>query len=474
MLFFRRIFLLLLLGFNLNSCGTYFNQPIQQQNARIGELTPKSTVLQEFPLPIEPVVVGVYNFKDQTGQYKSVENGSTFSTAVSQGATTMLVKALEDSKWFTPIERENLGNLLNERNIIRTTREEYRKNNNPNEPNLPPLLYAGVLLEGGIISYDSNIVTGGLGARYFGVGGSTQYREDRITVYLRAVSTSNGKILKTVYVSKTILSQAVNASLFRYVNFQRLLEVETGFTKNEPVQLAMKDAIEKSVEALIIEGIEDKLWSTKDGEQTNKALIEVYQKEKKLEEATLLYDREQTPKDFQNVFSAMGSAPLLNGDYSKKRLGLSYGLGYSRKITSNLDLSLKANHLTLEGGNTYSKDFVEASLNADIFILPYEKFTPYVYGGVGYLFDLDERQNAIRKINPVFKLQVGAGLLFLVSSRVGIKAFAENNFTFSDELDLAVNGKRDDFYYNFGIGLNYYFGRSSTVKILDTGTKTLE
>ncbi len=198
----------------LTGCGAYFNQPLSQQEARTGELTTKSKVLKEFPLPAEPVVVGVYNFKDQTGQYKSVENGSSFSTAVSQGATTILVKALEDSKWFKPIERENLGNLLNERNIIRSTRDEYRKNSNPNEPNLPPLLYAGVLLEGGIISYDSNIITGGLGARYFGVGGSTQYREDRITVYLRAVSTSNGRILKTVYVSKTILSQAVDARLF--------------------------------------------------------------------------------------------------------------------------------------------------------------------------------------------------------------------------------------------------------------------
>jgi len=218
----RKTLAIATLGIVLSGCGAYFNQPIQQQEARIGEITSRTNVLKDFPLPQEPVVVGVYNFRDQTGQYKSLETGSTFSTAVSQGATTMLIKALEDSKWFTPIERENLNNLLNERNIIRNTRDEYRKNNNPNEPVIPPLLYAGVLLEGGIISYDSNIITGGLGARYFGVGGSTQYREDRITVYLRAVSTSNGKILKTVYVSKTILSQAVSASLFKYVNFQRL------------------------------------------------------------------------------------------------------------------------------------------------------------------------------------------------------------------------------------------------------------
>ncbi len=111
-----------------------------------------------------------------------------------------------------------------------------------------------------------------MGARYFGIGASTQYRQDRITVYLRAVSTSSGKILKTVYVSKTILSQAVDASLFKYVKFKRLLEVETGFTKNEPLQLAVAEAIEKSVESLIIEGIGDKLWSPQASEAEVQAI----------------------------------------------------------------------------------------------------------------------------------------------------------------------------------------------------------
>ena len=106
----------------------------------------------------------------------------SFSTAIPQGITSILIKALEDSDWFIPIERENVANLLNERQIIRTTKQEYTQNNNKNNNNqqLPPLLFAGVLLEGGVISYDTNVLTGGLGARYFGIGASTQYRQDRI------------------------------------------------------------------------------------------------------------------------------------------------------------------------------------------------------------------------------------------------------------------------------------------------------
>ena len=100
-----------------SGCGGYFNQPVTQQKARAGETSATTEKLRSLPLPEEPIVVGVYNFKDQTGQYKNVENGSTFSTAVSQGGTTMLVKALEDSKWFTPIERENLQNMENVANM---------------------------------------------------------------------------------------------------------------------------------------------------------------------------------------------------------------------------------------------------------------------------------------------------------------------------------------------------------------------
>jgi curli production assembly/transport component CsgG len=55
------------------------------------------------------------------------------------------------------------------RNLIRSTRQEYTANADPKAPQITPLLYAGVLLEGGIIS-DSNIITGGFGADILGQG----------------------------------------------------------------------------------------------------------------------------------------------------------------------------------------------------------------------------------------------------------------------------------------------------------------
>ena len=203
----RILLLLILMGF-LVSCGTMMNLPAEGDPSTLGEMTPYTKQLKDLPAPNEKIVIGVYKFKDQTGQYKMAENGSNWSTAIPQGTTSILLKALEDSKWFRPIERENIGNLLNERQIIRSTRKEYEVAKDGKtiiSDQLPPLLYAGVLLEGGIISYDTNVMTGGIGARYFGIGGGTQYRQDRVTVYIRVVSSMTGEIMKTIYTSKNII-----------------------------------------------------------------------------------------------------------------------------------------------------------------------------------------------------------------------------------------------------------------------------
>lgn len=442
----------------LQSCGTYFNQPFAQNSARVGERSKSTNLLEGLPEAQQPVEVAVYNFRDQTGQYKAVENGSTFSTAVTQGATTILLKALEDSGWFIPIERENLGNLTTERNIIRNTKQEYIKNLNPNEPPLPPLKYAGILLEGGIISYDTNIVTGGIGARYFGLGGSARYRQDRITLYLRMVSTSNGEILKTVYVSKTILSQALDANFFRFVKFQRLLEAETGITQNEPVQLAVKDAVEKAVHSLIVEGVQDGYWSAKGGREINDTLVAKYVEDKKYEESIDLYDRVYKERDSKLSLGISGGASLIDGDYADQQLGFMGRLGLKYKLNDFFSVEGAATVSQLDNGMQFSSKIAALDLNAHLNILPKDDFAPFIYAGTGMLTSL-ENTGEVKK-NTYVKFQYGAGLEYFVSNSLGVKVFAEHNITFTDYLDKVVSGKRDDFYLNFGVGLNYYFKSS--------------
>ena len=247
---------------------------------------PKKTqtqlLLNDLPAPQRQVAVAVYGFTDQTGQFKPSETGQTLSRAVTQGASSMLVKALQDAgsrKWFTIVERERLDNLLKERQIITEMRRRYLGEQEPDRSALPALLFAGVLLEGGIVGYDTNTVTGGAGAAFLGIGANSQYRQDTVTVYLRAVSVRTGEVLTTVTASKTIASQAIGANAYRFVAFKELLEAEWGITSNEPDQVALQQAIEKAVYGLVMEGAELDLWKFNDT-QAALPLLTYYRKER--------------------------------------------------------------------------------------------------------------------------------------------------------------------------------------------------
>ncbi len=273
-------------------CSAFF-RPMGVQNPdatkpsrKLSQATLTSTTavhknLVSLPPPERKIVAAVYQFSDQTGQYKYRANVTTYSRAVTQGATSMLIKALEDSGWFEVIEREGLARLLKERDIINTTRKNYEDSQGQSLPPLPPLLYAGIILEGGIISYETNLLTGGFGAKYFGLGGDVQYRKDQVTIYLRAVSTKNGKILKSVSTTKTILSKEVHLGIFRFVTLKKLLEAETGLTTNEPPQMCVLEAIEKAVLSLIIEGVRDEIWALKNPEDIKSPVIQRYLEERK-------------------------------------------------------------------------------------------------------------------------------------------------------------------------------------------------
>lgn len=252
----------------LGACASAPTKPsVLAGEPQLGAMTSTQRALAELPPPAEPVAVAVYGFNDLTGQFKPSETGQTLSRAVSQGGGSILVKALQDAgqrRWFKVVERERLDNLLKERQIISEMRARYLGETSINSQALPPMLFAGIILEGGVIGFDTNTLTGGAGARFLGIGGDVKYRQDTVTVYLRAVSVKSGEVLASVTTSKTIASYGVAANAFRYVGFRELLEAEGGLTFNEPDQLALQQAVEKAVYALVAEGAEMQLWAFSD------------------------------------------------------------------------------------------------------------------------------------------------------------------------------------------------------------------
>ena len=250
----------LLAALALSGCASVVNIPEPEPPVLVKN---ENTEFNNLPAPSAGrLVAAVYGFTDKTGQRKPSDKMANISTAVTQGAEVWLIKALQEvgnGQRFQVVERVGLDNLTKERQIIRQARESVG-----DERQLKPMLFAGVLIEGGIIGYDSNVLTGGAGARYLGIGPSTQYRQDVVTVTMRMTSTQTGEVLLSVSTTKTIISSGSSMTVFKFFDMgTSSFEAEAGHTINEPVNYAVRVAIEQAVVELIKEGERKKLWSYK-------------------------------------------------------------------------------------------------------------------------------------------------------------------------------------------------------------------
>ena len=258
----RREFVLVCLLF-LSGCTAFTGVQRSLEFERQGpEIVPSAAYqLLNLPPPKTKAVVAVYDFQDKTGQRKALDNIASFSTAVTQGGIDILIEALRDAgrgNWFAVVERAGLDGLTRERQLIKNTRDMYE---GEGANRLKPLLYAGIIIEGGIIGYDTNLRTGGSGARTLGIGTRHQYREDKVTVVLRAVLVQTGEVLLNATATKTILSTGGGTDFFRFYELgTQLVEAESGSTENEAVNHAVRAAIEAAVYGLVIKGLEQQVW----------------------------------------------------------------------------------------------------------------------------------------------------------------------------------------------------------------------
>ena len=266
--------LLCLLAIFLSSCTNWsilnnYAPPVSLiKQAEVGSLINKE--LAEIGKPFVKPTIAVYptGFTDQTGQRRSNSSYASFSTAITQAPHAFLIRALKhanNGEFFDVVERVGLDNLTKERQLIRSTRKDFNE-----DEKLLPLAFAGLIMEGGVIGYESNIKSGGLGARYLGIGGQKEYRQDTVTVSLRTVSVSTGKVLIEVLTTKTILSVAISQDAFRFIsNNTELVEIENSMVENESVNIALQNAIETAVLETIQIGLKQNLWKILDEEILN-------------------------------------------------------------------------------------------------------------------------------------------------------------------------------------------------------------
>ena len=268
----RSLSVALLSSYLLSSCTILIPDPIENtippvqkiEQAEIRGLV-NEDLLNVDP-PIRTPVIAVYrdSFTDQTGARRSNSQFATFSTAITQAPHAYLIRALQHAGknkdgFFSVVERVGLDHVTKERQLIRSTRESFDE-----KQKLPPLVFAGLIMEGGVIGYESNTTSGGAGARYLGIGTSKAYRRDTVQVSLRTVSVTTGKVLMEVLVSKTILSASLDNDVFRFVaDSTELVEVEGGVVRNESVNIALQAAIETAVLQTIEEGVSYGYWTVR-------------------------------------------------------------------------------------------------------------------------------------------------------------------------------------------------------------------
>ena len=255
---FKKLAIIFLATLFLSSCAGKPDFDVRTQ-------VPAAKTFIEVPeLDGDPVIIAVYDFLDMTGQKKPGGNFASMSTAVTQGSYQILIKALQDAgdgKWFRVVERASLPSLLQERKLIRSTRQMADGDNA--EP-LPALLFAGAYITGGIVGYDSDTKSGGIGARILGIQANTQYRQDVVTIILRLVNVQSGEVVISTTIEKTIFSTGKGADIFKYFDADTmLLESEAGVARNEPVTFAVRKAIEAGVAEIIHQGAKKEIWKIK-------------------------------------------------------------------------------------------------------------------------------------------------------------------------------------------------------------------
>ncbi|HEX7071242.1 MAG TPA: CsgG/HfaB family protein, partial [Rhodothermales bacterium] len=284
-------------------------------------------------------------------------------------------------------------------------------------------------------------------------GASGQFRQDQVTVYLRAVSTQSGRVLKTVHTTKTIVSQKVDAGIFRYVDPKRILESEVGYTFNEPPVLAVTEAIQESVRALIIEGVRDSLWELADARDATSDAFLAYDRERADAASRTYFDRAE--RNYRSGFAIglLGGTQRYQGNYMDPLAEATGELQIIAGLTERLSLQT-----SFSGGRIAAQDaFRTTQFTGDVLaryvVLPRERLSPYVTAGAGIIAQ-DQSSGVGEPL--VATVAAGAGIEYMLTRGIGFSLDYRFDYTLDDRLDGIRSGRLHDSVWSLRTGLTFY------------------
>ena len=82
---------------------------------------------------------------------------------------------------------------------------------------------------------------------------------------------------------------------------------------------------------------------------------------------------------------------------------------------------------TLKNSTQFERTFLGFDTNLQYLVLPDDDFTPFLYGGPGILFGLEDDKTPSNAQSSFFKLQYGIGLDYFINEKLSFKIFGEHS-----------------------------------------------
>jgi curli production assembly/transport component CsgG len=245
-------------------CGVLTPSLTSSPAVAVQEVSLARWEVNNLPEPAGKMTATVYRFSDSTGQRKEGSGSgipATYSTAVPQDLVPVLMEVLAESGWFITVERQGMQHLVTEKQAVGNTKG---------------LLPAQVIIEGAITGYDTNVRTGGFGLSWLGIIPKTQFFEDVVTVSVRVINAADGRMFQSATVTKRVMSKELRTGVFKFLETNRLLEGDAGYTRNEVVSSAVREALERALVDIIVQGVIDENWKPKDPDYRTSAVVRLF------------------------------------------------------------------------------------------------------------------------------------------------------------------------------------------------------
>ncbi len=209
----------------------------------IHNVTDMNDYLKSLPHPRQKIPVAIYDLNDRTGQYLEMDDYSSHSTAISQGATDMLINALLNSEQYIIADRSILNQFMTEQDLKRKKQIGF----NSQKPfQLNQLRESKYIITGSITEYGI-MDTGGTKLKVDGKGFNTEGVIAYAALDLRIVNSFTNEVEYTIALKDGIKGEKKGLDVFSFLGDDYMVDLETGTGWQEPINLVVRRLIEAAV-----------------------------------------------------------------------------------------------------------------------------------------------------------------------------------------------------------------------------------